>query len=94
MANVATAKVPVHRMAMAAAAGGEAEALLLEEHHRVLDRIEAEVTTRNDLASGHANYLPGAACVISTTAEQTPADIINYARACAKAHETWLEEQP
>tara|TARA_R110000822_G_scaffold44134_1_gene118626 strand:+ start:363 stop:620 length:258 start_codon:yes stop_codon:yes gene_type:complete len=59
-----------------------------------LDGIEEKVDARNHLASGHANYLPGAACVISTTAEQTPADIINYARACAKAHEDWLKEQP
>ena len=56
--------------------------------------LEEAVSTQIHLSSGHANYLPGAACVISTTAEQTPADIINYARACAKAHEDWLKEQP
>ena len=57
-----------------------------------LDRIEGGVEVRNTLL-GKARYLPGAACVISTTAEQTPADIVNFARACAKAHEMWLEEQ-
>lgn len=58
-----------------------------------LNDIEEKVDIRNDLVSGKANYLPGAACVIATSAEQTPADIINYARACAKAHEDWLKEQ-
>ena len=58
-----------------------------------LDDIEEKVEIRNDLMSGKANYLPGAACVIATSAEQTPADILNYARACAKAHEDWLKEQ-
>lgn len=58
-----------------------------------LNDIEEKVEIRNDLVSGKANYLPGAACVIATSAEQTPADIINYARACAKAHEDWLKEQ-
>lgn len=55
--------------------------------------LRGEVKTKVHLSSGKANYLPGAACVIATSAEQTPADIINYARACAKAHETWLKEQ-
>ncbi len=58
-----------------------------------LNDIEAKVDARNNLVSGKANYMPGAACVIATSAEQTPADIINYARACAKAHEDWLKEQ-
>ena len=58
-----------------------------------LNDIEEKVDIRNDLVSGKANYLPGAACVIATSSEQTPADIINYARACAKAHEDWLKEQ-
>ena len=58
-----------------------------------LNDIEEKVDIRNDLVSGKANYLPGAACVIATSAEQTPADIINYARACAKAHEDWPKEQ-
>ncbi|MAF72403.1 MAG: hypothetical protein CMH39_00070 [Micrococcales bacterium] len=58
-----------------------------------LNDIEEKVDIRNDLVSGKANYMPGAACVIATSAEQTPADIINYARACAKAHEDWLKEQ-
>ena len=57
------------------------------------DDIEAKVDVRNNLTSGKANYLPGAACVIATSAEQTSADIIDYARACAKAHEDWLKEQ-
>ncbi len=58
-----------------------------------LNDIEEKVDIRNDLVSGKANYLPGAACVSAASAEQTPADIINYARACAKAHEDWLKEQ-
>lgn len=58
-----------------------------------LNDIEEKVDIHNDLVSGKANYMPGAACVIATSAEQTPADIINYARACAKAHEDWLKEQ-
>ena len=58
-----------------------------------LNDIEGKVDIRNDLVSGKANYLPGAACVIATSAEQTPADIINYARACTKAHEDWLQAQ-
>ena len=58
-----------------------------------LNDIEEKVDIRNDLVSGKANYMPGAACVIATSTEQTPADIINYARACAKAHEDWLKEQ-
>ena len=58
------------------------------------DDIEAKVDVRNHLSSGKANYLPGAACVIATSSGQTPADIINYARSCAKAHEDWLAEQP
>ena len=37
--------------------------------------------------------LLSAANVIATSTEQSPADIINYARACAKAHEDWLKEQ-
>lgn len=55
--------------------------------------LEEAVNTQIHLSSGKANYLPGAACVIATSAEQTPADIVNYARACAKAHEDWLKEQ-
>jgi hypothetical protein len=42
------------------------------------------------LASGKANYIPGAVCVISATVEQTSVDIIHFARACAQAHVTWL----
>lgn len=55
--------------------------------------LEEAVNTQIHLSSGKANYLPGAACVIATSPEQTPADIVNYARACAKAHEDWLKEQ-
>lgn len=55
--------------------------------------LQVEVETKVHLSSGKANYLPGAACVIATSAEQTPADVVNFARACAKAHEDWLKEQ-
>lgn len=65
--------------------------LILALHADKLNQIEEKVNVRNHLASGKANYLPGAACVIATSGEQTPADIINYARACAKAHESWLQ---
>lgn len=46
-----------------------------------------------DLVSGKANYMPGAACVIAASVEQTPLDIIRYARACAAAHEAWLAKE-
>jgi|TARA_E500000318_G_C3525710_1_gene198321 hypothetical protein len=71
-------------------AGLAAAALILA--HRT-NGLEEAVNTQIHLSSGKANYLPGAACVIATSAEQTPADIVNYARACAKAHEDWLKEQ-
>ena len=58
----------------------------------VLDMRES-VDTKVTMASGKASYLPGAACVISASPEQTPADIIHFARACAKSHELWLEEK-
>jgi len=61
--------------------------------HLRLDGIAEGVDARNHLATGRANYLPGAACVIATTAEHTPADVVSYARACAKAHASWLEAQ-
>lgn len=62
---------------------------------RVADEVQTmreSVDTKVTLASGKASYLPGAACVISASPEQTPADIIHFARACAKSHELWLEE--
>lgn len=55
--------------------------------------LERKLETGIALSNGDATYLPGAACVIASSAEHTPADIINYARACAKSHEGWLEEQ-
>jgi hypothetical protein len=55
--------------------------------------LRVEVETKVTLASGKASYLPGAACVIAASPEQTPADIIHFARACAKSHELWLEEK-
>lgn len=62
---------------------------------RVADEVlnmRESVDTKVTLAQGKASYLPGAACVISASPEQTPADIIHFARACAKSHELWLEE--
>jgi hypothetical protein len=64
---------------------------------RVADEVltmRESVDTKVTLASGKASYLPGAACVISASPEQTPADIVHFARACAKSHELWLEEKP
>ena len=57
-----------------------------------LREIQESVDTKVTLAQGKASYLPGAACVISASPEQTPADIIHFARACAKSHELWLNE--
>ena len=57
-----------------------------------LREMQESIDTKVTMASGKASYLPGAACVISASPEQTPADIINFARACAKSHELWLEE--
>jgi hypothetical protein len=57
-----------------------------------LREMQASVDTKVTLAQGKASYLPGAACVIAASPEQTPADIVNFARACAKSHELWLEE--
>jgi hypothetical protein len=58
-----------------------------------LREMQESVDTKVTLAQGKASYLPGAACVIAASPEQTPADIINFARACAKSHELWLEEK-
>ena len=58
-----------------------------------LDRVEKTVEVRNDLSFGKANYMPGSACVIAATESTTSAEIVNYARSCAKAHEDWLETQ-
>ena len=55
--------------------------------------LERKLDTGIALSRGDATYLPGAAGVIASSVEHTPADIINYARACAKSHEDWLEEQ-
>ena len=55
--------------------------------------LERKLETGIALSNGDVTYLPGAACVIASSVEHTPADIINYARACAKSHEDWLEEQ-
>lgn len=57
-----------------------------------LQEMQESVDTKVTMASGKASYLPGAACIIAASPEQTPADIINFARACAKSHELWLEE--
>lgn len=57
-----------------------------------LREMQESVDTKVTMASGKASYLPGAACVIAASPEQTPADIVNFARACAKSHELWLEE--
>jgi hypothetical protein len=56
----------------------------------ILERLEEMARVNMALASGKANYIPGAVCVISATVEQTSVDIIHFARACAQAHVTWL----
>jgi len=57
-----------------------------------IKRVESEVSIHNDLLSGKARYMPGAACIIATNQDTTPAQIVNFARACAKSHEIWLQE--
>ena len=58
-----------------------------------LQSIDGKIQTQNDLMSGKAFYMPGTACIIRTTAEQTPEDIHSYANACMISHREWLTEQ-
>jgi len=56
-----------------------------------VQEVKEEISIHNDLLSGKAQYLPGAACVIAANGNTTPAQIVNFARACARSHEIWLE---
>ena len=49
--------------------------------------------TEESIREGKATYMPGSACVISATTNQTPDEIISFAKACAKSHKTWLDSQ-
>jgi|TARA_R110000803_G_scaffold112011_1_gene180448 hypothetical protein len=60
--------------------------LLLEK----IDSLEEKVDIHNDIVTGKATYVPGHACMIRAGHEDLPADIVRYARACAKGHEQWL----
>ena len=66
--------------------------LTLAMFDRQLAAVEEKIDVQNAFLQGRAHYLPGASCVIATTAEQTSEDIVNFARACAKAHDNWLAE--
>ena len=58
-----------------------------------LESIDNKIQTQNNLIAGKAFYMPGTACTIRASAEQTPEDILTYARACATAHREWITEQ-
>ena len=55
-----------------------------------IDSLEEKVDIHNDIVTGKATYVPGHACMIRAGHEDLPADIVRYARACAKGHEQWL----
>jgi hypothetical protein len=56
-----------------------------------LSSIDNKIQTH--LIAGKASYMPGAACIIRASVEQTPEDILSFARACATTHREWLVEQ-
>ena len=53
--------------------------------------IKEKVVAHHHVMSGKAQYLPGKVCIIDTSPETVTADVVMYARACAKAHEEWLD---
>ena len=57
----------------------------------MLSEIRNDIKDAAQVHAGKASYLPGGACVIAATEDQSAADIVNYARACAKEHEMWLK---
>jgi len=59
-------------------------------HLEKIDSLEEKVDIHNDIVTGKATYVPGHACMIRAGHEDLPADIVRYARACAKGHEQWL----
>jgi len=58
-----------------------------------LESIDGKIQTQNDLIAGKAFYMPGTACTIRASVEQTPEDILSFANACATAHREWLIQQ-
>ena len=58
-----------------------------------LESIDNKIQTQNNLIAGKAFYMPGTACTIRASAEQTPEDIHSYANACMISHREWLTEQ-
>jgi hypothetical protein len=61
-----------------------------EYFESTLESIDGKIQTQNDLIAGKAFYMPGTACTIRTSVEQTPEDILSFANACATAHREWL----
>ena len=57
-----------------------------------LNSIQSTVNIHNDITTGNATYLPGKVCMIKAGDDSSPADIVNFARACAAAHESYLEK--
>jgi len=58
-----------------------------------LESIDNKIQTQNNLVPSKAYYMPGVVCTIRASVEQTPEDILSYARACATAHREWITEQ-
>ena len=63
-------------------------------HFSALRRIDETVSAHHHIMAGKAHYLPGKVCVIEAGPDTTTAEVVNYARACAKAHEEFLGEIP
>jgi hypothetical protein len=61
-------------------------------HIRALNDINEKVTAHHHIMAGKAHYLPGKVCIIEAGPDTTTAEVVNYARACAKAHEEFLGE--
>lgn len=63
-------------------------------HFSALRRIDETVSAHHHIMAGKAHYLPGKVCIIEAGPDTTTAEVVNYARACAKAHEEFLGEIP
>ena len=61
----------------------------IEESIKSVNSLKTEESIRE----GKATYMPGSACVISATTNQTPDEIVSFAEACAKSHKAWLDSQ-
>tara|TARA_R100001463_G_C3502854_1_gene219270 strand:- start:532 stop:846 length:315 start_codon:yes stop_codon:yes gene_type:complete len=57
-----------------------------------LNSLQETIDIHNDITTGNATYLPGKVCMIKAGDDSSPADIVNFARACAAAHESYLSE--